>query len=62
MVAKTRKREPLLSPKELENRRYKHPVSTEPATSSEGIPQIPAGPKGTRVGGNTRSRGGNYGE
>jgi hypothetical protein len=42
MTKKLRKVGRLLSPEEKENRHVKHPISTEPAISGVGIPEIPA--------------------
>jgi hypothetical protein len=55
MRKESRKHEPLVSEEELALRRYKNLVSTEPATSSEGTPEIPARPKGApRATGNSK--------
>lgn len=42
MTKEPRKRERLISPKELEQRHLKHPVSTEPQRTGERTPLIPA--------------------
>jgi hypothetical protein len=49
-----RKRERLLSQEERDKRHEKHPVSTEPATSEKGLPEIPPRKTEERKGGNQK--------